>query len=86
MALNPRFKISMQFEEGQEEWLEIMKQEFKDRLIQGRYDYFAIIEEEKENMVVSFVPSKYVSQKEFLEGFEKNVLEPTRKASGLKQA
>lgn len=86
MALNPRFNISIQFEEGQEEWVELMKQEFKDRLIQGRYDYFTIIEEAKENMVVSFVPSKYLSQNEFVESFEKNVLEPARKAAGLKQA
>lgn len=86
MAINPRFQISIQFEEGQEEWVEIMKQEFKNRLIQGNYDYFAIIEEVKENMIVSFVPSKYVRQKEFIESFEKNVLEPARKVAGLKQA
>lgn len=85
MALNPRFKISIQYNEGQEEWVEIMKQQFKDRLIQGKNDYFAIIEEEKENMVVSFTPGKYVSQKEFVESFEKSVIEPARKVAGLKQ-
>jgi hypothetical protein len=86
MALNPRFKISIQFEEGQEESVEIMKQEFKTRLIKGNYDYFAIIDEAKDNMVISFIPSRYVSQKEFLDSFKKNVLEPARKAAGLKQA
>ncbi|TRZ39240.1 hypothetical protein CEQ21_07685 (plasmid) [Niallia circulans] len=85
MTLNPRFKISIQYNEGQEEWVEIMKQQFKDRLIQGKNDYFAIIEEEKENMEVSFIPGKYVSQKEFVESFEKNVIEPARKVAGLKQ-
>lgn len=63
-----------------------MKQEFKTHLIQGNYDYFAIVEESKENMVVSFIPSRYASQKEFLESFERNVLEPARKRAGLKQA
>ena len=57
MALNPRFKISIQYEEGQEDWVEIMKQELKDRLIQVRYDYFAVIEEAEKDMIVSFIPS-----------------------------
>ena len=86
MALNPRFKISIQYEEGQEDWVEIMKQELKDRLIHVRYDYFAVIEEAEKDMIVSFIPSRYVEQKEFNESFEKNVLEPARKAAGLTQA
>ncbi|MGD6831249.1 hypothetical protein ACQCT5_03745 [Sutcliffiella halmapala] len=86
MTLNPRFKISIQFEEGQEDSVVIMKQEFKNRLIKGSCDYFAIIEEEKENIVISFIPSRYAIQKEFLESFEKNVLEPARNAARLKQA
>jgi hypothetical protein len=83
MGLNPRLKISIQIEEGQEEWVGIMKEKLKDRLIQGRYDYFSIIDEEKNNMTVSFIPSRFNSQKELLESFEKNVLEPARKAAGL---
>ncbi|MED3554233.1 hypothetical protein [Cytobacillus praedii] len=86
MPLNPHFKILIQYQEGQEKWVEIMKQEFKERIIQERYDYFAVIEEAEKNMIVSFIPSRYLEQKEFNESFEKNVLEPARKAAGLKQA
>ncbi|MEQ2529073.1 hypothetical protein WMO40_20575 [Bacillaceae bacterium CLA-AA-H227] len=85
MKLNPRFEISIHIEEGQEEWVEIMKQELKERLIKGKIDYFAVIKDEKENITVSFIPRKYVSQKELIESFEKNVLEPARKAAGLER-
>jgi hypothetical protein len=53
--------------------------------IQFSLRLFAIIEEAKENMTNSFIPSRYVSQKELIESFEKNVLKPARKAAGLKQ-
>lgn len=86
MGLNPRFNISIQIEEGQEKWVEIMKEKLKERLITTNHDYFAIIEEEKENLIISFIPSRYTSQEEFVENFIKNVLEPAkRRASELEK-
>lgn len=75
MAYNPRFKITIEYKEGNEEWIEIMKQEFKDRLINQRklYDFFAILEKEEteENMVIIFSPYYYVKQKEYEEEINK---------------
>ncbi|MGO4219520.1 hypothetical protein AB4Z03_26815 [Bacillus sp. YAF12_1] len=84
MSRNPRLNISIQSEPGQEKWVEIMKQNFKERLIKGKYDYFTVTEDDESSMTVVFSPSSYTSQKEFLESFEKNVMEPARKAAGLK--
>ncbi|MBU8732544.1 hypothetical protein KM915_21070 [Cytobacillus oceanisediminis] len=80
---NPRFNISIQFDEEQKEWLEIMKQEFKSRVIKGNNDYFSLKETEEGNLTLVFSPSNYTSQKEFIESFEENVLKPARRAAGL---
>lgn len=50
MAYNPRFKITIEYKEGNEEWIEIMKQEFKDRLINQRklYDFFQYSKKKKQ--------------------------------------
>lgn len=84
MDRNIRLNISIQSEPGQDEWVEIMKQDFKERLIKGKYDYFTVTEDDKNSMTVVFNPKSYTNQKEFLENFEKNVMEPARRAAGLK--
>lgn len=45
--INPHLKISIRIDEDQKEWLEIMKQEFKNRF--NKNDCFYLHEDEQEN-------------------------------------
>lgn len=76
VKLNPHLKISIGIDEDQKEWLEIMKQEFKNRF--NKNDCFSLYEDEQENLTLFFSPSIYTCQKGLRKRLEENAMKRSR--------
>ncbi|MEY8738393.1 hypothetical protein AB9M62_01750 [Bacillales bacterium AN1005] len=63
---NPTLKISIEVDEKQREYLEVIKKEIIERMVVSNRDYFNIIDESKENLIISFSPNTYSIQMNML--------------------
>ncbi|MDX8365720.1 hypothetical protein [Cytobacillus sp. IB215665] len=70
-----RINIAIDVNEGMGE-LETLKQELKKRLNNEDINYVTIVEDEHEQLILSFSPMMYTSQIDLLESFQKEVLDP----------
>ncbi len=63
---NPTLKISIEIDEKHKEYLEVIKNEIKERLVVSNGTYFNIIDESKENLSIAFSPNTYSIQMNML--------------------
>ncbi|MDX8360413.1 hypothetical protein [Cytobacillus sp. IB215316] len=70
-----RINIAIDVHEGMGE-LQTIKQELTKRLNNEDINYVTIVEDEHEQLILSFSPVLYTSQIELLESFQKEVLDP----------
>ncbi|MFS1515149.1 hypothetical protein V1503_01340 [Bacillus sp. SCS-151] len=70
-----RINIAIDINEGMGE-LQMIKQELTKRLNNEDINYVTIVEDEHEQLILSFSPVMYTSQIDLLESFQKEVLDP----------
>ncbi|WP_214482152.1 hypothetical protein [Bacillus sp. SM2101] len=70
-----RINIAIDVNEGMGE-LQTIKEELKKRLNNEDINYVTIVEDEHEQLILSFSPVLYTSQINLLESFQKEVLDP----------
>ena len=56
---NPTLKISIEIDEKYKEYLEVIKNEIKEKLVVSNGNYFNIIDESKDNLSITFSPNTY---------------------------
>ncbi|MCE4049244.1 hypothetical protein [Bacillus sp. Au-Bac7] len=63
---NPTLKIAIEIDDKQKEYLEVIKYQIKERLVDSNQGYFSIIDESNENISIAFSPNTYSIQMNML--------------------
>ncbi|MCM3034194.1 MULTISPECIES: hypothetical protein [unclassified Niallia] len=63
---NPTLKIAIEIDDKQKEYLEVIKNQIKERLVDSNQGYFSIIDESNENISIAFSPNTYSIQMNML--------------------